>query len=208
MIRTQSLSYQHVGSSPLVFPDILVKDGHATLLLGDSGKGKTTLLHLLGGLLRPTTGTVSIDDTDIHQMSETELDLFRGRNIGIVFQQSHFIQSLTVLENLLTAQYLAGLKQHKEKAKFLLQKTGLTDKANRLTYQLSQGEQQRLAIVRALLNEPNVVLADEPTSALDDKNCENIIHLLESATQEAGATLLIVTHDKRLKEYFKEVVEL
>lgn len=208
MIRTQSLSYQHIGSSPLVFPDILVKDGHAALLLGDSGKGKTTLLHLLGGLLRPTTGTVSIDDTDIHQMSETELDLFRGRNIGIVFQQSHFIQSLTVLENLLTAQYLAGLKQHKEKAKFLLQKTGLTDKANRLTYQLSQGEQQRLAIVRALLNEPNVVLADEPTSALDDKNCENIIHLLESATQEAGATLLIVTHDKRLKEYFKEIVEL
>ena len=170
------------------------------MVLGDSGKGKTTLLHLLAGLLRPQAGSIHIGKAELAGMSTKTLDKFRGRNIGIVFQRSHFVSSLSVLDNLLLRQHLAGLPQDKSHAQGLLDLLGLGHRTQAKPWKLSVGEAQRAAIARAVLNRPKVVLADEPTSALDDHAAEKVITLLEEQAQDAGAALVIVTHDQRLKD--------
>jgi len=178
------------------------------LLLGRSGSGKTTLLQLLGGLRTPQKGKVVVAGTEIKSLSAAQLDQFRGKHIGIVFQQSHFVKALNVQENLLLAQQLAGEKPSKERAIELLDRLSLKHKLHAKTSDLSQGEQQRVAIARALMNHPEIILADEPTSALDDYNCEEVIKLLKDQAVAENATLLIVTHDERLKSQFDKSVEL
>ncbi len=190
------------------FPNIDCKAGEHWLLIGQSGTGKTTLLHLLGGLRRTQKGGIEVAGQDLGKLNSDRLDRFRGENIGIVFQQSHFIGSLTVEENLLLALYLAGKKQDKTKVKSLLSRLNLADKLQSKPRQLSQGEQQRVAIARALVTQPKVILADEPTSALDDDNCQEVIQLLETEAKAQNASLLIVTHDQRLKDYFNNTIEL
>lgn len=208
MLETQNIQFSYTGNQSLKFPNIDCKKGEQWLLLGQSGSGKTTLLHLLGGMLTPQSGSVKIDDTDITQLKATELDRFRGQNIGIIFQTAHFIKALTVEENLVLAQQLAGKPVDKSLIPNYLNKLNLGHKLKSKTADLSVGEQQRVAIARALINNPAVILADEPTSALDDKNTKEVIQLLENQAAEAGATLLIVTHDSRLKEYFKNQIVL
>lgn len=208
MIETLGLQFSHDGKNLLKFPDFACSAGEHCLLLGQSGSGKTTLLHLLAGLLRPTKGDIFIEKTALGKMPQAAIDQFRGQKIGIVFQQSHFIQALTVEENLLLAQQLAGLKPDRAHISALLKTLDISEKAHRLPKNLSVGEQQRAAIARALVNRPAVILADEPTSALDDKNAEEVIQLIENQALVTGSTLLIVTHDGRLKSHFSKKITL
>jgi putative ABC transport system ATP-binding protein len=208
MLRTENLTFAYQGNSALQFPDINCPTGEHCLLLGQSGSGKTTLLHLLGGLLTPTQGKVIVGETDIAKLRGARADHFRGQNIGIIFQKAHFVKALTVEENLLLAQSLAGASGDKKRIKDLLERLNVGHKLNARPDRLSQGEQQRVAIARALVNSPKVILADEPTSALDDVNTEEVIQLLEEQAKAVNATLLVVTHDGRLKDRFSNKIQI
>lgn len=208
MLRTTGLQYSYDGRHTLSFPDIDCKAGEHWLLLGQSGSGKTTLLHLLGGLLRPKAGTIEVADTDMSALSATRLDRFRGRKIGIIFQTAHFVRALTVEENLMLAQQLAGLRPNRSRIDELLERLNLGHKLYAKPDRLSVGEQQRAAIARAIVNKPDIILADEPTSALDDYNCHKVTQLLEEQARLVGATLLVVTHDGRLKAQFANQISL
>ena len=208
MLVTKDLCYQYFNAPPICFPDLECQKGESILILGPSGTGKTTFLHLLGGLIRPTHGKLILNHTDLGTLSDKNLDLFRGQNIGIIFQKPHFIKSLTVWENLLLAAALAGKKANKKRMLDLLDRLNIAHKIESMTDQLSLGEQQRVAIARALVNEPMLILADEPTSALDDKNGEEVATLLEDESKRLEAALLIVTHDNRLQTKFKKTITL
>ncbi len=208
MLKTHRLTFSYNSENSFSFPDIACDSQHPFLILGESGKGKTTLLHLLAGLLRPTSGNIYIGEKDITQLSTLELDRFRGKNIGLIFQQSHFNAALNVKENLLLAQYLAGEKQDTNKVHMILSRLNLEDKIHQKTSRLSIGQQQRIAIARALINQPQLILADEPTSSLDDTNCQYVINLLEEQAAAVDATLVIVTHDHRLKSRFDQQLTL
>lgn len=200
-------SYPNKGES-FRFPDIACTPEQPLLILGQSGKGKTTLLHLLGGLLRPQSGSIRIGNTDIVELSDSQLDAFRGQQIGIVFQQSHFVAAVSVLENLLLAPAMAGIRADKQRALALLTRLNLADKAHMRPAHLSVGQRQRAAIARALMCNPAVILADEPTSALDDENAHEVITLLRESAAAYNASLLIVTHDSRLKAVIENTIAL
>ncbi|HMO38815.1 MAG TPA: ATP-binding cassette domain-containing protein [Saprospiraceae bacterium] len=208
MLQTADLQFSYDNQPALQFPDIQCGKGEHWLLLGQSGSGKTTLLHLLGGLLTPQKGHVEVGGTALGTLSSASRDRFRGQHIGIIFQKAHFVKSLTVEENLMLAQKLAGMKISKERIVQLLEQLNVGHKLRAQPDRLSQGEQQRVAIARALVNQPDVILADEPTSALDDVNCTEVINLLERESNAVGATLLVVTHDGRLKERFGKQIKL
>jgi putative ABC transport system ATP-binding protein len=184
------------------FPDWTVMQGEHWLLSGKSGSGKTTLLHILSGLKKPTAGELIINNSDICRMSSSEIDKFRREQVGIIFQKAHLISSLTVLENLLAAQYFSERKSDKTDALNILKSLGLFEKANSKSYTLSQGEAQRAVIARALITRPKLILADEPTSSLDDTNTEKVIALLKNLADDAKATLIVSSHDSRLKTHF------
>ncbi|MEM9819569.1 MAG: ATP-binding cassette domain-containing protein [Bacteroidota bacterium] len=208
MLQTKDLQYTYSGSQALYFPDIDCQKGEQCLLLGQSGSGKTTLLHLLGGLRKVERGEVIVAGKDLKKLGAGQLDRFRGQHIGIIFQQSHFVRALRVKENLALAQSLAGRPTDVRRIQQLLERLNIGHKLNARTDSLSLGEQQRVAIARALVNKPSIILADEPTSALDDYNCEEVIRLLETQAKEEQATLLIVTHDGRLKDRFERKILL
>ena len=208
MLQSENLKYTYNGGANLAFLDIKAGKGEHWLILGQSGCGKTTLLHLLAGLLTPKQGSVRVGETDITKLSGAKLDQFRGQNRGIVFQKPHFVKALTVNENLKMAQYLAGVRQDQQRIGAILDRLNLGHKLKSATQALSEGEKQRVAIARALLNRPAVILADEPTSALDDANCEEVIQLLKTEAAEQQSTLFIVTHDQRLKDRFEHSIVL
>jgi putative ABC transport system ATP-binding protein len=208
MVKINGLTYNYSSEIQLKFPDFSLSKGEQALILGQSGCGKTTLLHLLSGLLKPNSGDVNIDNEDISKMYGAALDNFRGANIGIVFQTAHFIEALTVKENLTLTQTLAGKSKDIDKIKKLLADLGVESKLNAKLNALSVGEKQRVSIARALVNSPALILADEPTSALDDKNCEAVLKLVREQAKKHNSTLLIVTHDNRLKDQFDKRVEL
>ena len=199
MVSVTSLTHQYDQGATLFFPDFTVEKGHSCLLLGNSGSGKTTLLHLMGGLLRIRRGHVQIEGLDISRISDSECDKFRAKHIGFVFQRNHLIAALSVKKNLLMAPFLAGIRQDEERVEEVLAQLGLWEKKNARVNELSQGQAQRVAIARAILNKPDVILADEPTSALDDDNCEKVISLLLNISQQNYSTLVVATHDHRLK---------
>jgi len=208
MLNTQSLTFAYNTDNRFAFPDIQCEPKAHTLVLGQSGTGKTTFLHLLAGLLSPESGNITIANQDITQLSTSERDRFRGKHIGIIFQQSHFISALTAEENLLMAPWLIGQKQDRKRTIELLERLGIGHKAYAKPQHMSQGEQQRLAIARALMNRPSLILADEPTASLDDKNCKRVLELLTEQADAAQATLLIVTHDQRLRDHFPNFIAL
>jgi ABC-type lipoprotein export system ATPase subunit len=208
MISSSKLSYSYPGSTAISFPDLSIQSSEQSLLLGNSGSGKTTLLHLLGGLLKSQQGTILVNGTVITQLSEFELDRFRGQNFGFIFQRNHLIKSLTVEENILMAPFMAGLKQDHGRVEEVLAQLGIVDKRKAAIQELSFGQAQRVAIARAIFNKPSVILADEPTSALDDKNCDRVSDLLLSVADKNRATLIIATHDQRLKDKVKNLIQL
>ncbi|MBC5835434.1 ABC transporter ATP-binding protein [Flavobacterium sp. F372] len=208
MISTKNITFSYNKDQTFIMPDLFCQAGSTILVTGNSGKGKTTYLHILAGLLQPNSGEIHIDNKEITHLKGSKADKFRGKNIGVVFQKSHFIASLSVLENLEMASWLATGKKHKVRAKELLQKLDISEQAHKLPSQLSVGQQQRVSIARALMNEPKVLLADEPTSSLDDKNAENVIELLETLSKEYKTALIIVTHDSRIKEKFTNQITM
>ena len=208
MISTKNITFSYNKDQTFIMPDLFCQAGSTILVTGNSGKGKTTYLHILAGLLQPNSGEIVIDNKEITHLKGSKADKFRGKNIGVVFQKSHFIASLSVLENLEMASWLATGKKHKIRAKELLQKLDISEQAHKLPSQLSVGQQQRVSIARALMNEPKVLLADEPTSSLDDKNADNVIELLETLSKEYKTALIIVTHDSRIKEKFTNQITM
>ncbi|WP_395077614.1 ABC transporter ATP-binding protein [Flavobacterium sp.] len=208
MITTKKIAFSYPNGETFQFPDLHCEASNTVLITGNSGKGKTTYLHLLAGLLKSKSGEIVINEVNINSISNKSKDKFRGQNIGIVFQKSHFIASLSVLENIEMASWLAFGNKNTSKAKKLLQELDLLEFQNKLPSQLSVGQQQRASIARALINEPKVLLADEPTSSLDDENAFKVANLLEKLTKEYNAALVIVTHDLRLKDKFLNQINL
>jgi len=208
MLSTSALTFAYPNGASFEFPDLNVGQNEGLLVLGNSGTGKTTLLHLLAGLMNPTGGTIELDGTELATLKGSARDRFRGKNIGLVFQQSQFIRSISVLENLRLARSLAGLSQDDSLAESLLTELGISERKNAKPNELSIGERQRAAIARALVTKPKIVLADEPTSALDDENCEAVAALFERTVKGHGAALVIVTHDQRLKNRFQNSVSI
>ena len=206
MLQTKNLHINYSEKS-ISFPNIDLKSSDQLLITGRSGSGKTSFLNALGGLQTPCKGSVKIDNVDLYALSQRDLDQFRGTNIGFVFQIPHFISSLDVISNLKFSQYL--VKKEDEKLIFsLLDKVGLLDRKKARIFELSEGEKQRISIVRSVVNSPKLILADEPTSALDDESCENILELIRSFSLENKSKLIIVTHDQRLKNKFEDKLDL
>lgn len=208
MFRIEALRHQYQQEEVLKITNWEVKQGEAWLLLGSSGSGKTTLIHALSGIRLPSEGKIWVKDTLITALSEAQRDQFRAKNIGLVFQKAHLIATLNILQNLVLAQYLAGLKQDKQKCLQLLEELGLSEKAKVFPHQLSQGQVQRISVARAVLNQPILLIADEPTASLDDQNAAQVVALLKSQAQKWNATLLIATHDQRVKQDFENIKNL
>ena len=186
------------GGQPLTILhplDLTVPRGQTLAIVGPSGSGKSTLLGLIAGLDAPSTGQILIDGTDITALDEDRLARLRGEKIGFVFQFFHLVPSLTALENILVPMEIAGRRDARERAQVLLDEVGLHDRGHHYPSQLSGGEQQRIAIARALANDPPLILADEPTGNLDSRNGRHILELLLQAGQVRSSTLVIVTHD-------------
>lgn len=206
MIETKSLKFSYDGKFVFEFPNIKLKNGENLLILGSSGIGKSTLLHNLAGILTPQSGSIKIFGNDISKFSEIEIDKFRGENIGIIFQRPHFVNSLTVKENLQLAKYLG--KNLEGDIKETLRSLKILDKIDKKPNDLSQGEKQRVSIAIAIINSPKLILADEPTSSLDDSNCSNVINILKEQASKKNAQLIVITHDSRLKKHFKTSLKL
>jgi putative ABC transport system ATP-binding protein len=208
MITIKSVSQQYSSTTGISFKDWQINPGEQWLLLGESGSGKTTLLHILTGILKPTSGEVFIQDTSVYQLSSKALDQFRGRNIGIIFQRPHLIKSLTITENLILAQSFARLAEDKTRVNEVLESLGILNKKDAYPNELSQGQLQRVSIARAVINRPKLLIADEPTSSLDDKNAAIVLQLLLEQSGLNQATLIVATHDKRVKDAFHHTYEL
>jgi putative ABC transport system ATP-binding protein len=178
--------------------DYAIPSGQFVAVVGPSGSGKSTLLGLLAGLDAPTTGEILIDGVDITRLNEDGLARLRGDKIGFVFQFFHLVPSLTAFENVLIPMEIAGRRDAVPRARQLLEEVGLTERAHHYPSQLSGGEQQRIAIARALANDPPIVLADEPTGNLDSTTGRHIMDLLLKVRRSRNATLVLVTHDAEL----------
>ena len=175
-----------------------VSKGEFVAIVGPSGSGKSTLLHILGGVDRPTSGTVRIEGNDIYALNESNLAIFRRRQIGLIYQFYNLIPVLTVAENITLPLRLDGRKVDEQELSGLLSMLSLQNRVNHLPNQLSGGQQQRVSIGRALINHPALVLADEPTGNLDSKNSAEIVELLEYFNREMNQTLIVITHDERI----------
>ncbi len=208
MIYTEELSFQYANNTVFNFPNLNCNSRETMLITGNSGVGKTTLLHLLCGLLPPKTGKIIINQIDVSSLKANKLDKFRGENISIILQKSYFVASLNVLENLELTSWLANSKKQTALGKDLLNQLNLGDFLYKKTYDLSVGQQQRVSIARALINHPKVILADEPTSSLDDENTKIVLDLLIKMAKNQNAALLVVTHDNRLKNNFQNTISL
>ena len=199
MFAIEKLTHAYHDATVLSVAAWQAEQGAQWLVLGPSGSGKTTLLHVLAGILRPTSGQVSVAGQDLNALSPAALDHFRGRHVGIVLQRLHLIDSLSVMKNLLLAQYMAGEAQDASRVREVLAGLDLADKAEARPHALSHGQAQRVAVARAVVNKPKLLLADEPTSNLDDIRCMQVLDLLLAQAKACGATLVIATHDQRIK---------
>jgi ABC-type lipoprotein export system ATPase subunit len=208
MLRAEGIRHRYGPRDALVLDAFVGASDESWLILGQSGSGKTTLLHILAGLIRPTAGKVVINDQDLGALSGVRLDRFRGKSIGFVPQQLHLIGSLNVRANLALARYLAGLQADEARIARVLGDLGIADKAEAFPAALSHGQAQRVAVARAVINAPSVLLADEPTANLDDFHSEKTIELLENQARSVGALLIIATHDQRLKRRIAKQVVL
>jgi putative ABC transport system ATP-binding protein len=202
MLSIRDLRHEYGGRPVLAIAAWDVAQGEASLVLGPSGSGKSTLLSVISGLLKPTGGHVSVAGQDVPALAPAARDAFRAKHIGLVLQTLHLIGVLNVRENLRLARRLAGLAPDEARIAAVLSSLGIESLAARSARDLSVGEAQRVAIGRAVVNAPKLILADEPTSALDDANCARAIDLLTEQARACGATLIVATHDQRIRERF------
>lgn len=185
-----------------------VEKGEFLAIIGPSGSGKSTLLHILGGVDVPTSGSVVINQTDISNLDETALAIFRRRQIGLIYQFYNLIPILTVQENLTLPLLLDGRKSDKKQIDTLVKRLGLENRLDHLPNQLSGGQQQRVSIGRALVNNPALMLADEPTGNLDSENSKEIISLLRQFNKEFNQTVIIITHDEKIANSADRVITI
>ena len=208
MLAAKSIKYSYNSNNSFEFPDFCLESTEDLLIIGDSGVGKTTFLNILGGLLLPQSGSITLNGTNYSDLSSKDLDKFRGKNIGIIFQSPYFVNNLNLMDNLLFSLFLSKNHQDKNVVIELLNQVGLKDKIYSKPNDLSQGEKQRASIALALVKKPNLILADEPTSSLDDNNCDLVVSLLKEQSQLSKCKLKIITHDARLKKHFKNSIKL
>lgn len=190
--------------------DLEIFRGEIVAILGTSGVGKSTLLHLIGGLDRPTSGQIFYEDQDIFTFPDRELDRFRNLEIGFVFQFHHLLPEFSALENVAIGALISEIDQQNafDRADQLLDYVGLSHRKDHQPTQLSGGERQRVAVARALINQPTVILADEPTGNLDGKTSENILELLWSLNHQLDQTIILVTHDEQLAKRADRIVKI
>lgn len=204
MFQISNLKFEIEGKTILSLPEYLIERGQHLLLLGPSGCGKTTLLNVLAGLLKPTTGEVVFDDRGYSKLSDRALDRLRAENFGFVFQKLHLIGHLSTRQNIALAQS----KPNPARIGALIDDLGLSTKEHLKARDLSVGEAQRVAIARAVANEPRVIFADEPTSALDDANTRRVMDLIFQSAGSARSTVIVATHDARIRGRFDTVLEM
>ena len=208
MIAVRGLAHRYGAATALRLQEWRVAQGERWAVLGASGSGKTTLLHVIAGLVRPSEGEVEVSGQNLGKLQGATLDRWRGATVGIVLQALHLVRHLTVRDNLRLAQYMARLPQDDTRIDDTLAALNVADKAARRPAQLSQGERQRVAIARAVVNRPKLLLADEPTANLDDAAAVLAVDLLTEQAARHGATLVVATHDARVKAKFRERLEL
>jgi putative ABC transport system ATP-binding protein len=200
MLRTDNLSFAYSGGAAMRFANVNLPQGGVLLLQGASGSGKSTLLALCCGLLEATGGRIEVAGQDVSHLAGAARDAWRGRTVGFLPQRLHLSESLTVRGNLGLVYFAAGLHEELGKIDAALQALGVADLAQRRPSELSGGQAQRVALARAVLLSPQIILADEPTASLDDEAAAQAIGLLLSAAQRCGASLVVATHDARVKE--------
>jgi putative ABC transport system ATP-binding protein len=217
MININELQFSYLNSKPnassfgMRVSALSVPQGSSTALVGPSGSGKTTLLALIAGTLRVDSGSISVNSQKITDFNDGELGRFRIGNVGQVFQAFELLSYLTVTENVMLPWYISGnggKTAVRIRAVELLSGVGLESKLNSMPEELSQGEQQRVAVCRAMLNNPPVLLADEPTGNLDQENKQNVVDLLVEQARDNNSTLLMVTHDESLLAKFDSVLDM
>jgi len=204
ILRAKNIEFYYDSNQKFQIPDINLDAGDQMLVIGKSGSGKTTILNIISGLLKPKSGSVTIDGTDIYSLKGSQLDKFRGKNIGIIFQKPHILAPLTVEENLQLANFF--VKENTQMIEPLLKELGIFDKKKARINTLSEGEAQRVSIARALVNKPKLILADEPTASLDDENAAAVVRLLQTQAKKYNAALIIVTHDQRVKDHISNQI--
>jgi len=190
--------------------DLNIESGKITVIVGASGAGKSTLLHLLGALDRPDSGNIIFNDNDIFSFSDEKLAKFRNQNIGFVFQFHHLLPEFTALENVIIPQLINGTNYSvaEKRSEELMQNVGLKERVSHKPAELSGGEQQRVAVARALANNPQIIFADEPTGNLDSENSEGIHQLINELKNNFGMTFVIVTHNPNLMQLADSVFEI
>lgn len=207
-VAVRGLAHRYGGVAAVTLPTWDAEPGSAWLVLGPSGSGKSTLLHLLAALAVPTEGSVEVGGVELSRLPPAARDRFRAGNVGIVLQALHLVAHLSARDNVRLARYLAGFPRDDASVDAALAALGLAGKSGRRPGDLSHGERQRIAIARAVVNRPRLVLADEPTASLDDDAAMRTVDLLESAAREHGSTLVIATHDQRVKARFGRQLRL
>lgn len=185
-----------------------VEKGEFVAIIGASGSGKSTLLHLLGGVDRPTSGQVIINDTDLYTLSESDLAIFRRRNIGLIYQFYNLLPTLNVTENILLPCLLDNRPEDKAKLNNILKTIQLENRQTHLPNQLSGGQQQRVSIGRALINDPAIILADEPTGNLDSQSAKALMDLLKHSNKAFNQTLILITHDDRVAAQADRIITI
>jgi putative ABC transport system ATP-binding protein len=200
MVETRGLRYEYPGGPILSFPDLDVPQGATLLLHGKSGAGKSTWLALAAGLLTPSAGELVIAGQPLSGLSQTGRDAWRARHLGFLPQKLHLSDALTVERNLALAYYAAGVPENRDAMKRALDLLGVGELAGRRPSQLSGGQAQRVALARTILMAPRIILADEPTASLDDEAAAAGLKLLESCAFQCNATLVIATHDRRVRD--------
>lgn len=208
MISVRGLAHRYGSNEVLRLADWKVTQGERWLVLGPSGSGKTTLLHLVAGLIRPAEGELEVAGENLRKLDGMRLDRWRGATVGIVLQSLHLLRHLSVRDNLRIAQYLAHAPQDDARIAETLGALGVADKAARRAAELSEGERQRVALARAVVNRPKLLLADEPTANLDDRAAAQAVELLLEQAERHGATLVVATHDSRVKRSFERRLDL
>lgn len=202
ILRVENLSKVYHGGQQEVQAldqvNLSVEKGSLLAIMGDSGSGKSTLLHILGGVDHPTGGRVFIQGTDITELSESQMSVFRRRNIGIIYQFFNLIPNINVRKNICLPLLLDRRKPEQDYYEDIIQTLGITDKQQRFPNELSGGEQQRVAIARSLISRPAVILADEPTGNLDRRNTQEIISLFKLVNKNFKATIILVTHNEKV----------
>ena len=208
MVEVEGLRHGFGGPPVLDLPCWRIGAGEHCLVVGRSGSGKSTLLHLLAGLAAPREGSIRVAGQDLAALSASARDRFRGRSVGLVLQTFHLLDTLSVFDNVRLARRLAGLPEDRARCREVLEDLGVAELGRARPSTLSHGRAQRVALARAVVNRPGVILADEPTSSLDDESCERVAVLIEAEAARHGATLVVATHDSRLRGRFERSLSL